>query len=594
MNSDISIFEQYIEIRSQVERFLKRIEALFPDWVDWKQAGLRSVFGRSGRVQVVGNRPVMTCVFSGPSGAGKSSLFNAWTGAQVPVGVIRPQTRATCAAVPRSIADELDISSMFHEFEFVQPLKDPSILRDRDESNGLYVTRYTPPVDGPMHVLLADCPDFNSVEKENWDKARRMIALADVVIFMVELRSYANEECMSCLLDICKVAGQLFYVFTMSNEQDARLVHEDLLSRKVLHYPGFDHQRSDGQDCLTFLRRSAFYYEPYVRSGKAIDVLSLETGKPLYLSLFQDTGSGVMLQSLREATRMGCKDITALCQTMQDRAQQVERLLLRANQTVCDELEKMTLGVPVGVFLRRVVETANEMRPKWMRIVAYPVTVGAALGRSAAHQVKNVAGQLKGLMRQAKDIELTEKEILVEHVEHVVDAWRKDGLSISPDLVAIHLSRLLQIPLPKSTSDWVTTVDKDIAVWVRQRKWFVYLGVINDLAILLGSVCLFVDVVSTTISGVIIPAVVTQVTGLIMKVLEEFQLTALLRKANKRWVIQRREELRQHVWQQMARPLFAAAMEKEEEDIRRCDVDALRALSQKLEQSLQQMEKGRV
>ena len=111
---------------------------------------------------------ITVVALAGPTGAGKSLLFNALTGTQLAaVGRRRPTTSAGQAAVWGGNADAL-----------LDWLAIPR--RHRLEANGL---------DG---LVLLDLPDFDSVEAAHRLEVDRVVALADVVVWVVDPQKYAD------------------------------------------------------------------------------------------------------------------------------------------------------------------------------------------------------------------------------------------------------------------------------------------------------------------------------------------------------------------------------------------------------------------
>ena len=109
---------------------------------------------------------------AGPTGAGKSTLFNALVGAEVATaGRRRPTTSASTAAVwgevPEALLAWLDVPRR-HRVDGV-----PSAVR----GGGL---------------VLLDLPDFDSVELDHRREVERVLALADLFVWVVDPQKYAD------------------------------------------------------------------------------------------------------------------------------------------------------------------------------------------------------------------------------------------------------------------------------------------------------------------------------------------------------------------------------------------------------------------
>ena len=130
----------------------------------------RAVVQRAGHRLGLGLETTVVAL-AGPTGAGKSTLFNSLAGAElVTSGRIRPTTSAPTAAIWGDHAgDLLDWLSV--------PVRH----------------RVGEPADGGGLVLL-DLPDFDSVERRHRDEVDRMVALVDLMVWVVDPQKYADSS----------------------------------------------------------------------------------------------------------------------------------------------------------------------------------------------------------------------------------------------------------------------------------------------------------------------------------------------------------------------------------------------------------------
>ena len=127
----------------------------------------RAVVDKAGARAGLGLETTVVAL-AGPTGAGKSQLFNALTGSDLAaVGRRRPTTSVGQAAVWDAGAD---------------PLLDWLDIRRRHRLDG-------GDLDG---LVLLDLPDFDSVEAAHRLEVDRIVALADLVLWVLDPQKYAD------------------------------------------------------------------------------------------------------------------------------------------------------------------------------------------------------------------------------------------------------------------------------------------------------------------------------------------------------------------------------------------------------------------
>lgn len=133
-------------------------------------AGARALLQRAG--ERLGHGLDHTVVaLAGATGSGKSSLFNALAGIELSeVGVRRPTTSTTHACSwgrdATSLLDWLKIERRHH-------IADPAA--------------------GPDGLVLLDLPDHDSVEVEHRREVDRVVAVADLVVWVLDPQKYADR-----------------------------------------------------------------------------------------------------------------------------------------------------------------------------------------------------------------------------------------------------------------------------------------------------------------------------------------------------------------------------------------------------------------
>ncbi len=129
----------------------------------------RAVVAKAGARLGLGLESTVVAL-AGPTGVGKSQLFNVLTGTDLAaVGRRRPTTSAGQAAVWGGSADAL--------LDWLEVKR-----------------RHHVDADGLGGLVLLDLPDFDSVETSHRVEAERVVALADLVLWIVEPQKYADAS----------------------------------------------------------------------------------------------------------------------------------------------------------------------------------------------------------------------------------------------------------------------------------------------------------------------------------------------------------------------------------------------------------------
>jgi len=125
-----------------------------------------AVVQRAGRRLGLGVEATVVAL-AGPTGAGKSSIFNVLAGAELArASHRRPTTSAATAAIWGTVGDEL-----------LDWLEVPRRHRLDGDPDGL---------------VLLDLPDFDSVERSHRVEVERVVALADLMVWVVDPQKYAD------------------------------------------------------------------------------------------------------------------------------------------------------------------------------------------------------------------------------------------------------------------------------------------------------------------------------------------------------------------------------------------------------------------
>ena len=191
---------------------------------------------------------------AGPTGAGKSTLFNALAGADlVPTSVRRPTTSTATAAVWGDGADAL--------------LDWLAVPRRHRRDGGR-----------PAGLVLLDLPDFDSVEASHRREADRVVALADLLVWVVDPQKYADAALHE--RELGPLAGHAAAMVVVLNQADTLTTADADACRADLARL----LRQDGLDGVPVLLASA-------RTGLGLDALGTSSPTASRAGRRRSTGS---------------------------------------------------------------------------------------------------------------------------------------------------------------------------------------------------------------------------------------------------------------------------------------------------------------
>ncbi len=434
--------------------------------------------------------PLVVTLF-GPSGAGKSTIFRMLTGIEVPAGTItRPCTRQCLLAVPDS-HDEPTLAASFPSAKLLR-LDSVEQLRGKELPPGaLYFSRYQPGREN-SNLFLADVPDCNTTDQENWARAERLLERAEVVIFVTSRHHYASQVENEYLARACGLAGHLAFVLTMTTDEQAakiwRHLREELVpqfaldSRAVAGEPSrpFDERRADGATRADFLGKADVYFSPESRSPSLGDIRPLAEGKPP-LGQFLN---GHDLEKIRLAKHRNAQTAGLACACeMLARHERLVGDVEKARRGIefdLDHLDIVGSSMPLGETLAIMRDTAEKTLPGWKRKLSFALRLVTLPFKGILWLVGKVVGLLRdwisrnpgGEKRIGRDH--VEHHAMSEHAQRLTDEWRKRlPENIRPDAgsCSTAIARLNSSVLPVLDENWENFVRRRTAEWVKANEW---------------------------------------------------------------------------------------------------------------------------
>ncbi len=547
-----------------------------------------------------GGEPVLTATLHGPTGAGKSTLFTLLSGVEVPRAIKRPTSHACALAVPPVLGDPAKLARLFPDFHLL-PLEDTAVLtRERQPVGNLHyrVSRRSAGPGETLSLALADVPDFNSIDSSNWEKAERMLARAEVVVFITYPESYKDAVVVRNLLPVCRRAGHLLFVFNKipaagrgEVEAVARELREDLLSHLQSAESGFGEKRADGLAAHEFFARAPCYAAPHDANLTLESITPLNPESPAFADALRGLDGGrIFLANLMEVAAGAVDSCRRLLDGAEEAANQLETDLGKARE--CVEREAAFAAgsqFPIGQLLFSLAEEARSQRPAWMRPLAWP---GRALGQTF-QTVRQISRYLGKERDELAPREKLETERLREAAERLTDDLRgtfpaEIGGRLRADACREAREAFARRPLPDVGTDWEESVRRSGREWARENRLrATALATLCDLLMVGGVASVALDLVAFggagTVGVVAAAGVGAGAAAFFLDMFGRLGLRQVLVEADRRWREQRTEEMAAHLEQWFADPLLLGAWKERLAVLRDIPRDALREACENME-----------
>lgn len=557
----------------------------------------------------------LTLTLYGPSGAGKSTFFRLLTGTPVPAGGYRrPLTHNCCVALPTAagLDTEERVQRLFPGFD-VRPLESPVQLTEKsaDDSSVLYYVSYTPAATPDTHLplIVADIPDISTIEHSNWDKARQMLARAEIVAFLVYEEGYKNTNTVEHLKHCCQDSAYLAFIFTKRSAMDAdtllretREMWADLLAYTADAWHA-EPLRADGRTLHAFLASAPVYVSAKHETPTLQSFQPLDTDGPPLLSLLGGLdGQRLVYESLYAATIHAVDSLGAALAHAESVTQELEERLRQAHTFLTSTVQQVvTAQFPIGVFLAIVVQEIRVHRSALMRYAARPMDWGYA-------GFKKVRQGIQGLRHSAqiRPFNELETERLWEGCERLITEWRQEFpayRSTGGLLSTEHTQRVVREfqaqPLPRMETSWQADVKEMALAWALANRWKARalaasfdLGVLGSLSAL--GVDLFVGGGIGTITFGYAAAGAGGVLVLLTQILHWFSLDTVFAAAQQRYLTERTATMEAHVMQHLALPLFLQQWQAQLDALHAVSLPALREACATLRQLCASWRRGHV
>lgn len=311
----------------------------FPDAEDAETARRLSERIRRDLLPRLGtDAPLLLVAIAGPNNVGKSTLFNALVGATLsparPEGGLTKQCLA--AAHPDTWTGELkDFLARRYDILLV-PVGSPAPVDQPGPAGRLYLVLADAV---PRGLLVMDTPDFDSVYRDNRERAEALLVTVDVLVFVVSRQTYQNAALVDFLRTAVGHGRPYLLVYNEATREEVARGHLEKLAADVGRPP---------------LGRYLAPHQPEVEAGeKPLSTFPLDGGPTLSALLGEaEHARALKAQALQASLRDARWELEALARASENAAHEPERLRQRLRHELLAVGQRAALkGVPADVLI---------------------------------------------------------------------------------------------------------------------------------------------------------------------------------------------------------------------------------------------------
>ncbi len=592
VSSDLELVRLQRAIRELLEA-VQHTHAAMPNSGSLSELeGWTELNGRPSRLAASEDDLVLISCLYGPTGSGKSTLFNLLTGINTPASDrFRPCSYNAMLAAPASWAKPDLLESIFPGYQ-ARLLSTSEELRDPNISpNTLFYAPVDPKRARTSRMLLADVPDFDSIETANWEKAERMMRHADIIFFVVYTESYKNREVISQLVRCCRRAGRLAFLLNKTRSKDqAESIRRDLLEycASTDDFP-FDERRQDGRTLAEFLAGSPFYHCPFTFENIEFESIAGLSDAPPFESLISgEEARRIVLASVAQSCVLGIHGARALAAKAEARLEGLHAQLAESRRLLTTNAQYVSGTIfPQGRLISIVIDVARENRPLYLRALSAPI---AWLSKGMVGALKTIRAQIESNQSRFRNLADLEQERMQVTVERVLDEVRRSSRLPHPGAAEAKRAadQYFSQPLPPPAREWDQSVREGALEWCKNHKMRTsLLGALTDLLTIMGGSAIAVDFLfggGMGSLGVVAAAGMGSTgAGIALSVMEQFGLRSVAEKADAAWRATRTEQLAEDMETRLLGPMFLDALKTEAEQLESARIIECREAADALE-----------
>ncbi|MBN8472909.1 50S ribosome-binding GTPase [Corallococcus exiguus] len=180
--------------------------------------------------------PLLLVAIAGPNNVGKSTLFNAL--AKASLSPARPEGGLTkqCLAAANQETWTGALKDVLTQRYDIIPVADGTVapVDEPGPAGRLYLVLSDAV---PRGLLVMDTPDFDSVYRDNRERAEALLVTVDVLVFVVSRQTYQNAALVDFLRAAVGHGKPYLLVYNEATREEVARGHLDKLAQDVGHPP---------------------------------------------------------------------------------------------------------------------------------------------------------------------------------------------------------------------------------------------------------------------------------------------------------------------------------------------------------------------
>lgn len=358
--------------------------------------------------------PLLLVAIAGPNNVGKSTLFNALVG--TPLSPARPEGGLTkqclAAAHPDTWSGSLrDFLTRRYDIVPVPPGQRVPV-DEAGPAGRLYLVLADAM---PRGLVVMDTPDFDSVYRDNRERAEALLVTVDVLVFVVSRQTYQNAALVDFLRAAVGHGHPYLLVYNEATREEVTRAHLEKLAADVGHPP---------------LARYLAPHQPEVEAGdRPLHTQPLE-GAPALAALLGEPEhvSRLKAQALEASLRDARGELEQLARASLEASREPERLRQRLRHELNEVGRAAALkAVPADVLVEAFRDELDA-RSAFHRYVRLPFRGLASALTFLSRQVRR---SFTGPEPTSVPVRQATEDTLRDGVRRVVEA-------LAPEVAAWH------------------------------------------------------------------------------------------------------------------------------------------------------------